>query len=208
MNPAIQKKLLLALGIAANVISLGYCASGGGADEPSKSSPPRARAMATVAVWRLAPNTLTPKLTSYFSPQFDQTEVYPAEDLVLVDEPGRRLLLSPIYSVRGGREPSVVNLRLYSFTDESLYDGGEGLALAADGREVWASPDALYSYNVGERGGVIEHLGGAVPFEQFVVAVWREDVSLIVGREEIRLSRGQLQALRNMARCGKYGACE
>lgn len=205
MNTAWLKRTLLALGVAANVVSLAYCAFRGAPDESPQA---KARAGAGAVKLRRAPNTSAPELVSYSSTQFDQTDVSPAEDLVLVDEPGRRLLLSPIYSARAGREPSVVSLRFYSFTDASLYDGGERLALTADGREVWASRDALYSYNVGAGGGVVEHLGGAVPFDQFFVAAWGEDVSLTVGREEIKLSWGQLQALRRMARCGRYGVCD
>ena len=199
MDTARLKKVLLALGIAANVGCLCYYAL---------RSPPRS-ARGAVPPARFAPSTAEPKLVSNYSSQFDQTDVYTAEDLVLVDDPGRRLLLSPIYTAKGagGAAPVVVNFRFYSFSGTPLYHGGEALRLTADGWQFWASRDALYSYNEMENGEVVEHLGGGVPFELFAAAVRGDDVRVTVGREEIRLSWGQLQALRRMARCAVDGPC-
>jgi hypothetical protein len=198
MNTAwLKRPPVLLLGIAFNVAYLTYLAFSGASDGRP----------ATFA--HKAPNGAAPKVLSYYSRDVNQTIVYPAEDLILISEPGRTLLLSPIFTVPGAAPaaPEAVHLRFYSFFGKPRYAFGRRLRITVDGKDVWSSADAIYSANAGEHGEVVESLRAEMPFGKFARAARGGVVKIIVGLEEIELSWGQLQALRRMRQCAVAGSC-
>lgn len=197
--------------LAAVVFNVAYlCLSGVGGASDAPADDDAFGASGSLVQYSLrAPEGATPRVASYYSPEVNQTSVYPAEDLILVGGAGRRLLLSPIISWTGERSsaPKSVHFRFYSFADVSQYDTARGLRVTADGEELWEAAAPIYSITFGHADRVVENLGAQVPFEVLARATAAETMKVAVGREEIELTAEQVNALRLMLRCAQAGAC-
>ncbi len=141
--------------------------------------------------------------------------VYLEKDLTLSGARGRRLLLSPTFTVRKDEEtPNSVLLRFVSFSDEKLFSNGASFVLSADGRQVWPAqgddgelvweswkeePVPPFA-TIDEQGWVVENVGKTIPYEVFADVIGAKRVVFNLGPHLVELNAEQLEALRDMHR--------
>ena len=192
------KRPVVMLGLAFNAVYLAYYVFGGTSEAPARPRP------------RPAPFELTKRSVVHRSPEGVPASVYPAEDLTLIREPGRKLLFSPSYHLAPATAgaPQIIQLRFYSFARAPQYVADRQLRMTTDGRgEYWMSDAVGYSLDVGEDGEVVESLIAQLPSDAFAQMVNGRDLIITVGHEEIALTDGQLISLRNMLRCASGAPC-
>jgi hypothetical protein len=140
----------------------------------------------------------------------NEVNVYTKDDLTLLNESGRKLTLSPIYTVRGGgiKAPRTVLLRIYSYMSGSAATLPDEVEVEVKGERgnFWAvAPVAHDTTSVGDT--KVEGMGVQVPFATFLGIVSSERVTVRVGQDEVTLTARQLEALRDMQRCIQDGGC-
>ncbi|MCA1622126.1 MAG: hypothetical protein LC795_23215 [Acidobacteria bacterium] len=144
----------------------------------------------------------------------DQLEVYLKQDLTLVNELGHKLLLSPTFATRLSRPeaPRTALLRFVSFSTRQFFANDTPVLITADDVKLWrygADSEAdstpsrakvLHSASLDERGGVVETIGHEIPYEVFYNMLAAEKVTITLGRDSVRLTSEQVEALRDMHR--------
>ena len=153
------------------------------------------------------------KAITYRGEGTNQVEVYLSQDLTLVEQPGHRLLLSPIYTADAdaSEPPETVLFRFVSFSRGQFYSDDSPLVILADGEQRWpvssllgsqmpSDPRARHSATDGENGHIVETVGEAIPYELFAEMVGAARVSIWLGQDSVVLSREQLEALRDLHR--------
>jgi hypothetical protein len=155
------------------------------------------------------------KATSYLDESTGELNVYLENDMSLIRRPGFLLLLSPICTVqRGADAPRSVLLRFISYSETQDFTYDHSLTITADGVQAWpatsadggnefrrGSEDAVpHSVTFGSGGRIAETVGKEIPYEVFARLVSAKRVTFELGPEQIRLTAGQLEALRDMHR--------
>src|SRR5688500_13240351 len=153
------------------------------------------------------------KAITYRGHGTNHVEVYLTQDLTLVEQPGHRLLLSPIYTADAdAREPpDTILFRFVSCSRAQFYDDDSPLVILADGEQRWpvsslldsptpSDPRARHSATDGGDGQIVETVGEAIPYELFAEMVGASRVSVWLGQDRVTLSGEQLEALRDLHR--------
>lgn len=163
----------------------------------------------------LPPQSQPTKATSYRDERSGALAVYLKTDLELRGARGRRLLLSPIFTLsEGDGSPDSVLLRFVSFSDKPQLPYGARFVISADGKQVWPAYDedgtrvwegwseegVLPDVTDVEGGGVIENAGKTVPYEVFADVIRAKRVAINFGPHLVELNAEHLEALRDMHR--------
>ncbi|MGH9942878.1 MAG: hypothetical protein ACRD9R_11045 [Pyrinomonadaceae bacterium] len=165
---------------------------------------------ASSIVYAVLPPRFGPtKATSYYSKEQNQLNVYPKDDLLLLNRGNRKVLLSPIFSVSGSTvtPPATIILRFYSFADALAYPDRCTLRITVDGEAIWSDPNLIRSITTGEEEKVVESFTYTLPYKKFFQAVAGERVKVSLAGDEFELTAEQVEALRDMHRCVADGAC-
>jgi hypothetical protein len=158
----------------------------------------------------LPPRKFLPQATSAFDPDMNQVSVYTKNDLTIMNKPGGKLTLSPIFFVGGSaiKAPRQVLLRVYSFTTAraaTLPDEVE-VEIKGERGNFWAIATVAHdTTSVGDT--KVEGIGVQVPYATFLGIVSSEHVTVRVGQDEVTLTAPHLEALRDIQRCIQVGYC-
>jgi hypothetical protein len=181
---------------------------------PGHEAPGFARIPRPPVSIHLPPPAGPPRATAYRAPGASDFTVYLEKDLTLLGARGRRLLVSPTYTLReGDGSPESVLLRFVSFSGEPLFTDGARFVISADGRRVWpAYEDGRLVWEgwteeavpphltLDEDGGVVENVGKAIPYEVFAQVISARRVVVNLGPHLMELNEEHLDALRDMHR--------
>jgi hypothetical protein len=158
----------------------------------------------TPVVTTPAPPSPPSKATTHVAKQFDQLDVYLTNDLTLVSRPGHRLMLSPTFTTRASKPepPDSVLLRFISYSDERTLSNTTPLIITADGEDrINVCSHLWYGGNANARtvgGQVVEGVGVELPYYIFVEISYAKEVIVQFGRDRVRLTAEQIDALRDM----------
>jgi hypothetical protein len=153
------------------------------------------------------------KATSYREGRSGGVTVYLEKDLTLLETRGRRLLLSPSFTLRPDGSPDSVLLHFVSYSRESVLSTSNMLTITADGREVWPGyssddgmiwkgwrQDPVPPFVTETEDGVMENVGKTIPYHAFAKTIGAKTVVLSLGPDVLKLKAEQLEALRDMHR--------
>lgn len=180
---------------------------------PYETRDARGASKRTPVFVHLPPPSGPSKATTYANEESDHLDVYLTNDLILVRRPGHQLLFSPTFTTRVSNPaaPNTVLLRFISNSDEQMFSSTTPLMISADGVEKWDDTEDngsnLYRTNNGRHsitvdtdGGVVETVGVELPYETFQEIISSRQIEIQLGRDKVKLTADQTDALRDMYR--------